>query len=145
MKLTRFDREHEHSSFTLLERLKLGRFDCEYERASFTGTLGSLHLFQNLKELDLEFSLMVNPGAGGKFDVPNSLPISIEAINILGRSDEADQHSHFIRTLVDAKRTGLLNLKRLSHRVFPDTKYRKERGFAYTDLCQQCGWHDVIE
>ena len=95
--------------------------------------------------LDLEFSLMVNPDAGRNFDIPNSLPSSIEVLNILGRSDETDQHSQFISSLVNAKRTGLLDLKKLSHRVFISGEYRKEPNVAYTDLCQQCGWHDVIE
>ena len=128
-----------------LEYLKLARFQCEYGNASFTGTLGSLHWFKQLKELDLEFSLMVNPGAGRQFVIPDSLPSSVEAIHILGRSDEADQHFLFMRTLVDAKRTGLLDLKRLSHRVFTSAEYRKKPNVAYTDLCHQCGWQDVIE
>ena len=127
-----------------LQYLKLVRFDWEY-RTSFTGTLGSLHLFKNLKELDLEFSLMVNPGAGREFGIPDSLPNSIQAIHILGPSEEADQHSLFIRTLANAKRTGLLDLKRLSHRVFTRIEGRREPNVAYTDLCQQCGWHDVVE
>ena len=128
-----------------LEYLKLARYWCKRETAFFTGTLGSLHLFGNLKELDLEFSLMVNPDAGRKFDIPDSLPISIEAINILGRSDEADQHSLFIRALINAKSTGSLHLKRLSHRVFINVEFRGAPNVAYTDLCQQCGWHNVVE
>lgn len=134
----------QHCQYSL-EYLKLTRSEWKVEIASFTGTLGSLHSFENLKELDLEFSLMVNPGAGREFAIPDSLPGSIEAIHILGRSEEADQHSLFIRRLVDAKRTELLDLKRLSHRVFDTAEFGKESPAAYTDLCQQCGWHDVIE
>ena len=135
--------------------MKLARFACEHGFASFTGTLDSLHSFENSKELDLEYRLMVNPGAGREFDIPDSLPTSIEAISILGRSDEADQHSLFIRTLVNAKRAGLLDLKRLSHRVFilknfiigasRSAAYKKEPHVAYTDLCQQCGWQNMVE
>ena len=128
-----------------LQYLKLVRFHWEYGNASFTGTLGSLHWFKSLKELDLEFSLMVNPGAGREIGVPDSLPDSIEAIHILGRSKETDRHSPLIRSLVNAKRTGLLDLKRLSHRVFKSAEYRREPNVAYTDLCQQCGWHDTVE
>ena len=128
-----------------LQYLKLVRFNCEHGNARFTGTLGSLHQFKSLKELDLDFSLMVNPDAGREFGIPDSLPNSIEAIHILGRSEEADQHSLLIRTLVNAKRTGLLDLKRLSHRVFKSAERGIEPNVAYTNLCQQCGWHDIIE
>ena len=128
-----------------LEYLKLAICECKRGTVSFTGTLGSLHLFGNLKELDLEFSVMVNPNTGRTFDIPNSLPISIEAINILGRSDETDQHSLFIRTLINAKRTGSLHLKRLSHQLYIQSEFWKAPNVVYTDLCQQCGWHDVIE
>ena len=134
----------QHCQYSL-EYLKLACFDCEYGNASFTGTLGRLHLFENLKELDLEFSLMMNPSAIKEFDIPDSFPISIEAINILGRSDEVDQHSLFIKTLINAKRTGLLDLKRLSHRIFPNAIFRNQPKIFYTDLCQQCGWHDIVE
>lgn len=128
-----------------LEYLKLARFGCECINPSFRGTLGSLQCFQNLKELDLEFSLMVNPGAGRQFVIPDSFPTSIEVISILGRSDEADQQSLFIRTLVDAKRTGLLDLKRLINQVFISAEYRNQPNVEYTDLCHRCGRQNVIE
>ena len=134
----------QHCQYSL-EYLKLASFDVFCENASFTGTLGSLHLFENLKEIDLEFSLMVDPGADREFDIPDSLPDSIEAIHILGRSEEAEQQSLFIRRLVNAKRTELLDLKRLSHRAFDVTECGREFIVANTDLCEQCGWHDIVE
>ena len=134
----------QHCQYSL-EYLKLASFEIFCENASFTGTLGSLHSFETLKEIDLEFSLMVNPGDDMEFYIPDSLPDSIEAIHILGRSEEADQHSIFIRRLVNAQRTELLNLKRLSHRAFDITECGREYIVTDTDLCQQCGWHDIVE
>ena len=83
--------------------------------SNHAGTLGSLCLFENLKTLEVDHSILVNVNVTGDCNVADLLPASIEAIELtdLGWMDVGHIRP-VIRSLVSAKRTELPNLERLN-------------------------------
>ena len=95
-----------------LEYLKVLPF--EYVDSKQADTLGSLRLFENLKYLEVDHSILVNLDASGNCNVSDLLPASVEAIVMTGLCSETLSHLRpVIRSLVSAKRTELPDLKRV--------------------------------
>ncbi|CAF9919784.1 MAG: hypothetical protein ALECFALPRED_001297 [Alectoria fallacina] len=116
-----------------LEYLKM-RF--EYEPSNYLGSLG---LFENLRSLDVQHSSLVNPDAGDDFTIGNSLPTSIEAIDMTGQQSETVSHIRScIMGLVSAKGTRLPNLKRLNYHPVGLLKSKKHFYVDFADMCRLC-------
>ena len=84
--------------------------------SNYTGKLSSLRLFENLKTLDVQYSLLVDSIADDNIDVAEFLPIFLETFSMRGQHLVMDGHIHpLTKNLVDAKRTQLPNLKMLDY------------------------------
>lgn len=112
------------------------------QHSEYMGTIGSLRSFDNLKTLDIEHSLLVNPDVPGDLDIGDLLPASIEAIYMTISRSALFSLRESIRCLVTAKRTRLLKLKRLSYHlsdVFDVVEYKRVRLFDMYQLCEFSG------
>lgn len=116
-----------------LEYLKMSYHDGE------GNYMGNLRLFENLKVLHITHSLLVDPDAGDDLNMADLLPISIETIDTTGQSRRIVSHIRpFIRSLVNAKRTRLSNLKTLKYRFYDLFDSGNRMHLIFTDMCRLC-------
>ncbi|CAD6572888.1 MAG: hypothetical protein ASARMPREDX12_005531 [Alectoria sarmentosa] len=122
-----------------LEYLKMG---FGYGKPNY---IGSLRLFKNLKTLDVEHGLLVDPDDLGNFNTADLLPTSIEAVDMTGTCSRITSHIHpFIKSLMSSKRTRLPNLKRLSYHFIDIFNSREYIHAEFADMCYLCEENGVV-
>ena len=128
-----------------LEYLKM-ESESEFESSNYMYKLGSLRLFEKLKTLHVEHSLLLDSDGNGAFDVAYLLPTSIEAINLnchYHHPSEVFSLMRLVRSLVSAKRTRLPNLKILKYHFFDSHDADEYLRNQCNDLRQLCGKNGI--
>lgn len=127
-----------------LEYLKVEP-ESEFEISNYACELGSLRLFEKLKTLHIEHSLLLDP-VNGAFAVADLLPTFIEAIHLnchYHLRSEVISLMRLVRSLVNAKRTTLPNLKILKYHFFDFHAADMHLRNQFNGLCQLCGKNGI--